>query len=39
MTDCRPVSLFSLQTVRKLGEETGTTLDKRRFRANVYMDL
>jgi len=39
MTDCRPVSLFSLQTARQLGEETGMTLDKRRFRANVYMDL
>jgi uncharacterized protein len=39
MTDCRPVSLFSLQTARQLGEETGTVLDKRRFRANVYLDL
>ena len=39
MTDCRPVSLFSLQTARQLGDETGTTLDKRRFRANVYIDL
>jgi len=39
MTDCRPISLFSLQTARQLGEEVGTTLDKRRFRANVYLDL
>jgi hypothetical protein len=39
MTDCRPVSLFALQTVRQLGEETGINLDKRRFRANVYLDL
>jgi uncharacterized protein YcbX len=39
MTDCRPLSLFSLQTARQLGDETGMTLDKRRFRANVYMDL
>src|SRR5439155_15020069 len=39
MTDCRPLSLFSLQTARQLGEEVGTTLDKRRFRANVYLDL
>jgi uncharacterized protein YcbX len=39
MTDCRPISLFSLQTARQLGDETGLTLDKRRFRANVYMDL
>jgi len=39
MTDCRPVSLFSLQTGRRLGEELGIELDKRRFRANVFMDL
>ena len=39
MTDCRPISLFSLQTVRQLGEEVGSVLDKRRFRANVYLDL
>jgi uncharacterized protein len=39
MTDCRPVSIFSLQSARQLGEETGTPIDKRRFRANVYMDL
>ena len=39
MTDCRPVSLFSIQTARRLGEELGTDLDKRRFRANIFMDL
>jgi uncharacterized protein len=39
MTDCRPVSLFSIQTARQLGDEIGTTLDKRRFRANIYLDL
>ncbi|MGO9270542.1 MAG: MOSC domain-containing protein [Terriglobia bacterium] len=39
MTDCRPVSLVSLQTVRQLGEELGTSLDKRRFRANIYLNL
>jgi len=39
MTDCRPVSVFSLQSARQLGEETGTPIDKRRFRANVYVDL
>lgn len=39
MTDCRPISLFSVQTGRRLGEELGIDLDKRRFRANVYMDL
>src|SRR5258708_1085874 len=39
MTDCRPISLFSLQTARQLEEEVGAPLDKRRFRANVYLDL
>ena len=39
LTDCRPVSLFSMQTARQLADEIGTTLDKRRFRANVYLDL
>jgi uncharacterized protein len=39
MTDCRPVSIFSLQSARQLADETGTHVDKRRFRANVYVDL
>jgi uncharacterized protein YcbX len=39
MTDCRPVSIFSVQTARKLGEETGGAVDMRRFRANIYLDL
>jgi uncharacterized protein YcbX len=39
MTDCRPVSIFSLQSARQLSEETETPIDKRRFRANVYVDL
>jgi len=39
LTDCRPISIFSLQSARQLGEEIGTPLDKRRFRANVYVDL
>jgi len=39
MTDCRPVSIFSLQSARQLGEEIGTQIDKRRFRANIYVDL
>jgi MOSC domain-containing protein len=39
LTDCRPVSLFSIQTVRQLADEIGIALDQRRFRANVYMDL
>jgi uncharacterized protein YcbX len=39
LTDCRPVSLISLQTVRQVEAELGVTLDKRRFRANIYLDL
>jgi uncharacterized protein YcbX len=39
MTDCRPLSILAVQSARKLGEETGITVDKRRFRANVYLDL
>ena len=39
LTDCRPVSIFSLQSARQLAEETGAPMDKRRFRANVYVDL
>jgi uncharacterized protein YcbX len=39
LTDCRPVSLVSLQTTRHLGEEIGTPVDRRRFRANMYLDF
>jgi uncharacterized protein YcbX len=39
MVDCRPVSMFSLQSAQRLTEETGMPVDKRRFRANVYVDL
>ncbi|HJQ32216.1 MAG TPA: MOSC domain-containing protein [Pyrinomonadaceae bacterium] len=39
LTDCRPVSLISLQTIRQVEGEVGAPLDKRRFRANVYLDL
>ena len=39
LTDCRPVSIFSLQSAKQLAEETGTPVDNRRFRANVYVDL
>jgi MOSC domain-containing protein len=39
MTACRPFSMFSLQSARQLAEETGTPIDKRRFRANIYIDL
>jgi len=39
MTDCRPISIFSLQTAQQIGLEAGLTVDKRRFRANVFADL
>ena len=39
LTDCRPISLISIQTTRQLSGEVGVELDKRRFRANVYVDL
>ena len=39
MTDCSPLSLLSKQTVRQLGDEIGTPLDARRFRANICVDL
>ncbi len=36
--DCRPVSIFSRQTLAQLEQETGLEIDKRRFRANFYVD-
>ena len=39
MTDCRPLALLSIQTVRQLSGELGFPVDARRFRANVLMDL
>jgi hypothetical protein len=39
MTDCRPVSIFSLQTARHLSKEFGIELEKRRFRANIYAEF
>ncbi|MEA2925596.1 MAG: uncharacterized protein QOD25_2718, partial [Alphaproteobacteria bacterium] len=39
MTDCRPVSLISLETIRQLGDEVSALLDKRQFRANIYAQL
>lgn len=38
-TDCRPLSLISYQTIDLLSTELGLTLDPRRFRANLYLDL
>lgn len=39
LTDCRPVSLISLQTVQQIEAELGIPLDKRRFRMNMYLNL
>jgi uncharacterized protein YcbX len=39
LTDCRPISMISLQTVRQVEAESGIPMDKRRFRANVYLNL
>ncbi len=39
MTDCRPLSLFSMQTARKLADEIEAPVDKRCFRASIYLDL
>lgn len=39
LTDCRPLSLIGTQTVRQIEEEVGVRVDKRRFRANIYLDL
>ena len=36
--DARPISLFSLSAAAKLGEELGADIDKRRFRANFYVE-
>jgi len=38
MVDCRPITLFSLQTVQQLSDELDLKLDKRRFRSNFYID-
>jgi uncharacterized protein YcbX len=39
LTDCRPVSLISLQTIRQIEAELNIPVDKRRFRANIYLDF
>jgi uncharacterized protein YcbX len=36
LTDCRPISIFSVQTVAGRAEEIGDEIDKRQFRANFY---
>jgi uncharacterized protein YcbX len=39
LTDCRPLSLISLQTIRQIESELRMPLDKRRFRANIYFNF
>lgn len=39
LTDCRPVSLISLQTIRQIESELCMPLDERRFRANIYFSF
>jgi uncharacterized protein YcbX len=39
LADARPLSLFSVQTVSALAHESATAIDKRQFRANIYLDL
>ena len=39
LTDCRPISLISLQTVRRIESELSLPIDKRRFRANIYLNF
>ncbi len=39
LVDCGPVSLFSIQTAAALARESGTAVDKRQFRANLFLDL
>src|SRR5687768_6781610 len=39
LTDCRPVSLISLQTIRQIESELSMPIDKRRFRANIYFNF
>lgn len=39
LTDCRPVSLISRQTIEQIESELEFPIDKRRFRMNIYFDL
>ncbi len=38
-TDCRPLSLLSTATIATLSTQLGRPVDKRRFRANVCLEL
>jgi uncharacterized protein YcbX len=37
-TDCRPISLIGVQSVRQLESELNIPVDKRCFRANIYLN-
>ena len=39
LTDCRPLSLISLQTIGQIESELNISLDYRRFRSNIYFNL
>ena len=39
MTDCRPLGLISMGTVRQLSKEFGLPIDGQRFRANLVLKL
>jgi uncharacterized protein YcbX len=39
LTDCRPVSLISLSTIRQIESELELPLDPRRFRCNIYFNF
>jgi hypothetical protein len=39
LTDAQPISIMSVQTANKLGQESSTEPEKRRYRANIYIDL
>src|SRR5215207_3949196 len=39
LTDCRPVSLISLQTIRQVESEMSMPVEERRFRANSYFNF
>jgi uncharacterized protein YcbX len=39
LTDCRPISLLSMQSVLQLSSEVGHAVDPRSFRENIYLNL
>ena len=39
LTDCRPISLISKQTVQQIDGELDVSIDQRRFRNNILADL